>query len=236
MNKLTDQEKVDLAKSLDISVVELDDILKAGDADEDLKDNKSEDEDKEEAKEDEVEDLKKALTLDISSKIKQLHDLGVKLETKEEAQKEIVKSEEPDLIKSFGEMKEDLMKSIGEYKEEISFIKSENNDLKKSIGEMQETLNKIAANSQGTKGMRFGMNNVLEKSLEVEEKEGKKFYSSRDKRGILKAMDNILSDSKDEDLLKSMGDDMIQLESTGQITSGAIRRLNDNGVYLKEQE
>jgi len=234
MNKLTDQEKVDLAKSLDISVVELDDILKAGEADEDLKDNDKEDEeeDNKEEKEDEVEDLKKALTLDISSKIKQLHELDSKPETKED----IVKSNNDDLIKSFGEMKEDLMKSIGEYKEELSTIKSENDDLKKSIGEMKDVLQKIAANSQGTKGMRFNMNNVIEKSSGVEEKDGKSFYDSRDKRGLLKAMDNIFNSVKDEDIMKSIGDDMIQLESTGQITQGAIRRLNDNGIYLKEQE
>lgn len=219
----------ELAKSLDMSIEEIQDIMKA--AEEDVQDNpeKEEEEEDDDPEKEDKEEMEKSLKADIASKLAELHKLS-------KPKEEIFKSNgNDDLIKSFGEMKDDLIKAIGEYKEEVTILKSENDDLKKSIGEMKETLEKIANNSQGMKGVRFSTNNVIEKSLDVEEKDGKKYFDSRDKEGILKSMEDIMEKSKDEDLVKSVGDDIIQLNSTNQITQGAIRRLNKAGVFLKEQ-
>jgi hypothetical protein len=234
MSKFTEAEKIDFAKSLNMSVEELDDILKAGEADEELeeKEIKPEGEDSEDSSDEEQEksktkDLKKSILSDIHEKFQELKALS--------KPEPIEKSDENDLIKSFGELKNDLMKSIESYNEQMTIIKSENDDLKKSIGEMKEVIEKIASNSQGTKGMRFNVGNVLEKSMDVEEKDGKAYFSSKDKQGILKAMDTLFNSAQTEDLKKSIGDDMIQLESTGQMTQGALARLNANGIYVKEQ-
>lgn len=239
-NFKNEEEKLELAKSLDITVEELDDLLKSAEADEDedISKAKTEEstEDKEGTKEEEEDeededkvdvDVEKSLKADIATKIAEL--------------KEIQKSKAPEtnpndeLMKSFGEMKEDLVKSIADFKEEVTSIKTENEELKKSLGEIQETVSKIGENSQGTKGMRFGMSNVINKGLEMEEDGDKKYYASTDKRGLLKAMEGIMKSSKDDDLNKSVGDDIIQLESTGKLTQGALKRLNENQVYVKEQ-
>lgn len=237
-NFRNDEEKLELAKSLDMTVEELDDLLKSAEEDEDISKANEEGEEKEEPEEnaegeeegEEVEDVEKSLKSDIASKFAELREIqkSKKVELPEPNQNN-------EIIKSFGEMKEDIMKSIVDFKEDVASVKSENEELKKSIGEMQETLGKIAENSQGTKGMRVHMNNVLNKSVDIEEEDGKKYYSSKDKRGLLKAMEDLMGESKDEDLTKSISDDIIQLESTGQITRGALHRLNDNGIYVKEQ-
>ena len=234
MQNMSQEDKLELAKSLDLSLEEFEDILKA--ADESDQDNsESEEPEKKEEVEEEKEDkeeMKKSLKNDIALKLKELHDL----EKSEKLEEKIEKSNNDDLMKSFGEMKDELIKSIGEYKEEVNSLKTENDDLKKSIGEMKEVLEKIASNSQGTKGMRFNPNQIIEKSLDVEEKDGKKYYDQRDKDGLLKAMEGIMSSSTNEDLVKSVGDDIIQLSGAGYMTPGALRRLNENGIYLKNQE
>lgn len=236
-NFRNDEEKLELAKSLDMTVDELDELLKSVEEDEDISKAKEEEEEEvpqkeagdeeeqEQEEEDEDEDVEKSLKSDIASKVAKLREI--------QKSKNIEGSDE--IMKSFGEMKEDIMKSISDFREDVSSVKSENEELKKSIGDMQETLNKIAENSQGTKGMRVNMDSVLNKSVDVEEEDGKKYYSSKDKRGLLKAMENIMGESADEDLVKSISDDIIQLESTGQITRGALHRLNDKGIYVKEQ-
>lgn len=233
MSKMSQEDMSELAKSLDMSMEEFQDIMKA--AEEDVQDKptkegeEEDDDDDSEKEEKEGEDMEKSLKADIASKLAELRNLS---KPKEDLNKS---NGNDDLIKSFGKMKDDLIKAIGEYKEEVTVLKSENDDLKKSIGEMKETLEKIASNSQGTKGMRYTNNNVIEKSMDVEEKDGKTYFDSRDREGILKSMEEIMEKSKDDDLVKAIGDDIIQLNSTNSITQGAVRRLNKAGVYLKEQ-
>lgn len=223
---------LELSKSLDISFEELQDLLKAEEAEESSEQEEKEDEGDEETEQEESKDkeaMKKSLKQDIASKIKELQDL-------EKSDKEdINKSEDNDLIKAFTSMREELVGTLSGYKQEVEFLKGENVELKTTLGKVQETLELISKNSQGTKGMRFSSSNVIEKSIEPDERDGKTFLDSRDKDGILKSMENIIDSSKDEDLTKALEDDIIQLCATGQITAGAIRRLNKNQIFLKEQ-
>jgi hypothetical protein len=225
---MTHEDMSELAKSLDMSLPELEDIMKAAETEEEPKNEEGdEEEDNDEEGESPEKKLEKSLKADIAAKMKELRNIGKK--------EDLSKSANDDLIKSFSSMKDDLIKAIGGYKEEVSTLKEKNDDLEKSLGEMKEMLNRIASNSQGVKGMRFTNGNVIEKSIDVEEKDGKKYFDLRDKEGILKSMENIMKSSDDDDLIKSVGDDIIQFNSTSQITNSAVKRLNQNGVFLKEQ-
>lgn len=228
----TKDDLLELSKSLGMSVEELQDLLKAEEAEESPEQEEKEDEGDEETEQEESKDkeaMKKSLKQDIASKIKELQDL-------EKSEKEdINKSEDNDLMKAFTSMREELIGTLSGYKQEVELLKGENDELKTTLSKVQETLEIISKNSQGTKGMRFNSGNVIEKSIEPDERDGKMFLDSRDKEGILKSMENIAKSSNDEDLVKSVEDDIIQLCATSQLTEGAIRRLNKNQIFLKEQ-
>lgn len=198
----------------------------------------SEEDEKEDSAEDEVEDKKEE-----KKEEKKEDEKMDKAEKTAEAGESYEKSDKQDLLKSLSKNVKKLTKAINKsqnsdiLKSLVSKIESleANLDLVKSqSSDIFKSVDAIGSNSQGTKGMRF--NNYLEKGGDKPfTKDGKTIISSTDRDTISEIMLSTIEKSEDEDLVKSMGVDLINYQGSGQLSERAVKSLNKAGYFFREQ-
>lgn len=223
-DELTNEEIASLAKSLDMSEEELQDLLKSEDEEE--KEEESEDEEKEQEEETEKSEVK-----DIEKSIKENLLKLKELKKKDEV---IEKSGTDDLMKSFElSISDKLEKAVSGIKE--TFEKSLES-LQTKFDELEKSINLIGSQSQGTKGVRF--NSFLQKSGDSTpiSKDGKTIISAKDRESISNAMVDVIEKSReDEDLQKSMTADLINYQGSNELSERAVKNLNKHGYLFDIQ-
>ena len=204
-------------------------LYKSDDSEEDEKEDSAEDK-KEDEKEEKKEEKKPEEKMDKSEKTAEAGEMAEKSQKQDifkslrkdmkKLTKAINKSQNSDILKS-------LVSTIESLKSDLELVKSQSSDIFKSV-------DAIGSNSQGTKGMRF--NNYLEKGGDKPfTKDGKTIISSTDRDTISEIMLSTIEKSEDEDLVKSMGVDLINYQGSGQLSERAVKSLNKAGYFFREQ-
>ena len=214
-----DQELIkSLVSELGLSEEEvLEALYKSDDSEEDEDEDSAEDKKEDEKEEKKEESEKKEDVSEKSDKQDIFKSLRKDIKKLRET---IEKSQDNELIKS-------LVATVNSLKEDLELVKSQSSDIFKSV-------DAIGSNSQGTKGMRF--NNYLEKGGDKPfTKDGKTIISSTDRDTISEIMLSTIEKSEDEDLVKSMGVDLINYQGSGQLSERAVKSLNKAGYFFREQ-
>ena len=205
-----DQELIkSLVSELGLSEEEvLEALYKSDDSEEDEDEDSAEDKKEDEKEEKKEESKKKEDMAEKSDKPDIFKSLRKDIKKLRET---IEKSQDNELIKS-------LVATVNSLKEDLELVKSQSSDIFKSV-------DAIGSNSQGTKGMRF--NNYLEKGGDKPfTKDGKTIIQSTDRDTISEIMLSTIEKSEDEDLVKSMGVDLINYQGSGQLSERAVKSLN----------
>jgi len=225
---LSDEIVKSLAEELDITEDEIRDLLKSeseeteeSDDEKEEEEEDSEEKEEEKAEKSEESDISKMSDDDLRKSVADLmQEMTKRQKPAEHKDNDINKAIENGLM-SF---RDDIVKSFEDRIESLT----------NRLDNISSTIDAIGQTSKGLKGLRF---DYIQKSGDMDpvEKDGKTYISSRDRDSISEAMLDVISKSEDEDIKRNTSADLINYQGSNELSERAVKTLNRNGYFFKEQ-